>query len=190
MRTTNTLSVLFWLNSKKLTNGMGLIYARVTVNRQRVLISLKRKIPLDLWDTKLRRAKGNSSEAKNINQYLDQVRSNIFLSYQDLKFNGGTKKFKIKDYDPVEEFQHIFGIINGTGEKPQKIVLSFTPTQGRYIKSLPLHHSQKELLSNEKELRFEYLLVPTHDFKMEIMSYGDQVKVLEPKSLRVDIVSK
>lgn len=88
MRTTNTFSVLFWVESEKATNGMALIYARLTVNRQRVLISLKRKIALDLWDPKLRVAKGKSAEARNINNYLEQVRSNLFLCYQDLKFSG------------------------------------------------------------------------------------------------------
>ncbi|MFO8146242.1 MAG: helix-turn-helix transcriptional regulator [Bacteroidota bacterium] len=103
----------------------------------------------------------------------------------------GRKKFReIKDYDPVEEFRDIFGIINGTGEKPQKIVLSFTPQQGRYINSLPLHASQQEILKDKNEHRFEYYLAPTHDFKMEILSHGDQVQVLEPESLRKDIIAQ
>lgn len=101
------------------------------------------------------------------------------------------KKFReIKNYDPLEEFQNIFGIINGTGEEPQKIVLSFTPTEGRYVQSLPLHKSQREVISNEEEIRFEYLLVPTYDLKMEILSHGNQVKVLEPENLRKDIAEQ
>lgn len=103
--------------------------------------------------------------------------------------NLSNRKFKeFKDYDVKEEFKYTFGIINGTGEKPQKIVLSFTPQQGRYVKSLPLHHSQTEVFKDDKERRFEYHLAPTHDFKMEILSYGDQAKVREPKSLKKDIL--
>lgn len=105
--------------------------------------------------------------------------------------NIGTKKFKkIKDFNPEEEFKYNFGIINGTGEKPEKIVLSFTPTEGRYVKSLPLHHSQKEVLKSKTERRFEYNLVPTYDLKMEILSYGHTVKVIEPDSLKKDIVAQ
>lgn len=103
---------------------------------------------------------------------------------------SGRKFREIKDYDPIEEFQDIFGIINGTGEKPQKIVLSFTPQEGRYINSLPLHASQQQILKDENEHRFEYYLAPTHDFKMEILSHGDQIKVLEPESLRKDIIEQ
>ncbi len=103
----------------------------------------------------------------------------------------GNKKFReIKDFDPAREFKYIFGIINGTGENPEKIVLSFTPKEGRYVKSLPLHHSQREILKNKNERRYEYELVPTYDFKMEILSYADTVKVLEPESLRKDIVNQ
>ena len=106
------------------------------------------------------------------------------------KLEIGHKKFReIKGYDPVEEFRDNFGIINGTGEKPQKIVLSFTPQEGRYINSLPLHASQQEILKDKNEHRFQYQLVPTHDFKMEILSHGDQVKVLEPESLRENIIT-
>lgn len=103
----------------------------------------------------------------------------------------GSKKFReIKDFDPTNEFKYTFGIINGTGEKPEKILLSFTAQEGRYINSLPLHHSQKEILKNNTERIFEYKLVPTYDFKMEILSYGDTVKILEPESLRKDIVEQ
>lgn len=103
----------------------------------------------------------------------------------------GSRKFReVKDYDPVEDFRDIFGIINGTGEEPQKILLSFKPTEGRYVKSLPLHHSQREIMNDENEIRFEYRLVPTYDFKMEILSHGAQVKVLEPNSLKKDIAAR
>lgn len=118
----------------------------------------------------------------------DKVVKNFSLDrISDLEISS--RNFKaIKDFDPPEEFKYTFGIINGTGEKPQRIVLSFTPQEGRYINSLPLHQSQKELLENETERRFEYHLAPTHDFKMEILSHGDKVKVLEPESLRKDII--
>jgi predicted DNA-binding transcriptional regulator YafY len=86
-----------------------------------------------------------------------------------------------------EEFKHSFGIINGTNEEPVKVVLSFTPREGRYVESLPLHHSQQLILKNEDEMRFSYFIRPTYDFRMEILSYGDQVKVIEPESMKSQI---
>ena len=94
------------------------------------------------------------------------------------------KKFEPVEYDAEKEYRHCFGVMNGAGEQPEKIVLSFTSKEGKYVHSLPLHHSQKEVLKNEKEWRFEYYIMPTHDFIMEVLSYGADVKVLEPKSFR------
>ena len=88
MRTTNTFSVLFWADQKNAKNNDAIIYARVTVNQKRVNISIKRKVSIDLWDKKKKKARGNSSEARQINQYLTQVNSQLFQCYQDLKFKG------------------------------------------------------------------------------------------------------
>ncbi|MBZ9631241.1 WYL domain-containing protein [Salegentibacter sp. LM13S] len=96
-------------------------------------------------------------------------------------------KFKPIKYQAHEEFKDSFGIINGTDEEPVKVILSFTPREGRYVESLPLHHSQQLILSNDDEIRFSYFIRPTYDFRMEILSYGDQVKVVEPESLKLEI---
>jgi len=53
--------------------------------------------------------------------------------------------------------------------------------QGKYIKSLPLHETQKILIDNDKELRISLEIYLTYDFKQEILSYGENVKVIEPK---------
>ena len=89
-----------------------------------------------------------------------------------------------ENINPEETFRHSFGIINGNNKEPQKIILSFSFEQGKYIKSLPLHHSQKELINNEEEYRIELLLHPTYDFVMELMSIGTEVKILEPENLK------
>src|SRR5680860_364216 len=115
------------------------------------------------------------------NFYLDRI-SNFVITESKFKPH--------KDYDIIEEFNHSFGIINGTNEQPEKIILSFTPNEGRYVKSLPLHHSQQLLVENKKEIQFSYFLRPTYDFKMELLSYGNQVKVVEPDTLRKSIKKK
>lgn len=88
MRTTNTFSVHFWVKptNEKITKGT--IYARITVNQRRVLVSLKRKISLDLWDSVNKKVKGTSSESKQINHYLDSTKSRLFQCYQELTLKG------------------------------------------------------------------------------------------------------
>lgn len=90
-------------------------------------------------------------------------------------------------YKPQEAYKHCFGIISPTTEKPEEIILSFDPIQGKYIKSLPLHSSQKILIDNEKELQICLRLFITYDFVMELLSYGEYVKVLEPEELAKNI---
>jgi len=91
------------------------------------------------------------------------------------------------DFDMDEIQKYCFGIIMPINEQPQKVVLSFEPFQGKYIKSLPLHETQKVLIDNDKELRISLNIYLTHDFKMELMSYGESVKVVEPKHFAKEI---
>ena len=100
------------------------------------------------------------------------------LEITSVKFNRNDK-INIDDV-----FQHSFGIITGDGQRPENIILSFDPLQGKYIKSLPLHTSQKVLIDNEDELRISLELHLTHDFLMEIRSFGEDVEVIEPASLK------
>jgi len=88
MRSSKTFSVIFWINQKKATNNQCLVYVRVTINKKRLNISLKRKVPVDLWNSKTRRLNGNSSKVKDINNFLDEANGRLFQIYQDLKYEG------------------------------------------------------------------------------------------------------
>lgn len=58
------------------------------MNQKRVLVSLKRKISLDLWDPNRKKARRNSGEARLINQTIDQTQSRLFQCYQELSSQG------------------------------------------------------------------------------------------------------
>jgi predicted DNA-binding transcriptional regulator YafY len=90
----------------------------------------------------------------------------------------------------AEKFQHYYGVIGSNDENPTEITLSFTPLQGKYIKSLPMHSSQKTILENEKETRINLQIYPTLDFIMDLLSYGAEVKVMEPEWLAEDIAER
>ena len=94
------------------------------------------------------------------------------------------RKFNLpNNFEVNEHFQYSFGIISPNEDKPNEVILSFTPFQGKYIKSLPLHETQQVLVDNELELRIRLTLFITHDFIMELLSYGANLKVIEPVSL-------
>ncbi len=94
------------------------------------------------------------------------------------------KKFTYPEtYNIEQSYRYCFGIISPNDEEPQDIILSFDPFQGKYIKTLPLHETQQILLDNEDELRIGVKLYVTHDLIMELLSYGDNMKVLRPDRL-------
>jgi predicted DNA-binding transcriptional regulator YafY len=100
------------------------------------------------------------------------------------------QKFTVpKAYNIEESYRYCFGIISPNGETPEEIILSFDPIQGKYIKTLPLHETQKVLKDNEDELQIQLTLCVTHDLVMELLSFGENMKVLQPKSL-VDEIKK
>ena len=98
------------------------------------------------------------------------------------------KKYQLPiDFDVNEHYKYCFGIISPNEHQPQEVILSFDPFQGKYIKTLPLHESQVILKDHEEELLIKLTLFLTHDFLMEILSYGDNVKVIQPESLIEDL---
>lgn len=98
------------------------------------------------------------------------------------------KKFTPRTgFDVNKYFQHSFGIMSPDSEQPTEVILSFDALQGKYIRSLPLHNSQEILKDDENELIVRLNIFITHDFFMEILSYGDSVKVICPETLIEDI---
>lgn len=93
------------------------------------------------------------------------------------------------DFDMKEHFKYCFGIISPNNTQPDEIILSFTPLQGKYIKTLPLHETQKILVDTKKELRISLRVFITHDLLMEILSFGDSVKIISPDYLAEEIIS-
>jgi predicted DNA-binding transcriptional regulator YafY len=91
--------------------------------------------------------------------------------------------------DFIKLFENIVGV-RYSDARAEKVVLSFTHTQGKYAKSLPLHKSQKVLIDNENELRIELEVIPNYELMQKFLMHGDEVTVLEPKWLVDDIIAK
>jgi len=111
-----------------------------------------------------------------------QVKSFAFDRLTELEITK--KKFNLSaTFDVNEHYKFCFGIISPNDHDLKEVILSFDPTQGKYIKSLPLHETQEILVDDEHEIRIRLKIYLTLDFIMEILSYGDNVKVIKPKSL-------
>lgn len=94
--------------------------------------------------------------------------------------------FSNDDIDKKNFFKNVIGVTIGDG-KPEKLLLSFTALQGKYIKTLPIHSSQQLVKETADELRVELNVIINHELKMQLLSYGAEVKVLQPKHLAEEI---
>ncbi|WP_417881829.1 site-specific integrase [Xanthomarina gelatinilytica] len=88
MKTSSTFSILFWLKLSKVKNGKAPLYARITVNGKRAEISLKRKIKIEYWSSAKNKVKGTNQQARTINEFLDQVSSELHQAKNELKSEG------------------------------------------------------------------------------------------------------
>ena len=99
------------------------------------------------------------------------------------------EKFKFdEDFDAVSYFSDCFGIMIDENSKPERVVIRAYGYEPYYLRDLPLHHSQRELASNEEYTDFELCLKLTSDFKTKLLSRGEWIEILEPKALADEIV--
>ena len=101
------------------------------------------------------------------------------------------RKFKLpKKFDAEKFFEDYYGIIIGDEDfEVEPVALKVDWWQSKYIRTLPLHHSQVEVERGEDYSIFEYRLCPTFDFQQKLLSMGDSVGVLAPVLLK-DILRK
>jgi len=115
----------------------------------------------------------------NIKSFALDRLTNLEITNSKFEFPTG--------YSIEENYRYCFGIIHPNDEVPQDIILSFDPTQGKYVKTLPLHATQQILIDNDEELQIKLKLFVSYDLVMELLSFGDNMKVLKPKSLADEI---
>ncbi len=95
-----------------------------------------------------------------------------------------------EDLDPKGRFAENYGVTIGVDEKTEDIVVKVNKFQRKYLRHLPLHESQNETKIQEDYSLFEFRLKPTIEFKMEMLSYGTNVEIISPESLRVEFADK
>lgn len=85
--------------------------------------------------------------------------------------------------DKKDFYKHAIGV-TVTDQSPEKVVLDFTPVQGAYILSQPLHSSQKLLKSTKEKTTIALDVQINKELIMLLLSYGNSVTIKSPDSLR------
>ncbi len=88
---------------------------------------------------------------------------------------------------PSTYWENYYGIYTNNDKNPEVVKLKVSPKYTKYLRSLPLHHSQEEEETTADFSIFTYLLCVERDFISEILSNGTDIEVLEPQSLRNEV---
>ncbi|MCL6219916.1 site-specific integrase [Zunongwangia pacifica] len=85
MKNAVSFGIIFTPKLSKAKNGTAPLYARITVNGERIELSLKRRITLNLWNEKRSRLKGYSEESLQVNKSLDRIFNKIYEAFRQLQ---------------------------------------------------------------------------------------------------------
>lgn len=88
-------------------------------------------------------------------------------------------------FDAQAWFSPYFGVVVEQEKNAERIVLRVNKIHREYMRTLPLHHTQKEIATADSYSDFELNLCPTYDFCMELLKLGHMVEVIEPQTLRL-----
>lgn len=114
---------------------------------------------------------------------LDRIKSCNLLT--EMKYQPDV------DFDANEYFRDYFGVLADKSMKAETIVIRAYGKQADYFRTLPLHHSQRELPAVTPEYTdFEFHIAPTNDFIAELISKNAWVEVISPLTFRQKIIDE
>ena len=164
MKASTTFSILIWINTSRAKGNQAGLFARVTVNQKRVNISLKRKVDISTWEQGRACVRGNGQKARIINQYLEQVKSELFQSFQDLRAEKGLitaetiKARYLGEDQQLYTLKDIFEYHNSkTGSKLHPVTLKHYITSQRYlVEFMKSEYKKSDLELNS--LKYSFLI--------------------------------
>lgn len=109
---------------------------------------------------------------------LDRVKQ-LRVTENSFKLSG--------DFNAEVYFTDCFGIIADDKVKAETVKLLVYKPQDKYLRALPLHHSQRETENNQETIVFSYYIKPTYDFLQEILSHAADIEVLSPEWFRNEV---
>ena len=94
-----------------------------------------------------------------------------------------------KNFDARKHFANVVGIYVDKNLPVTKVRIRVYGMQVEYLRALPLHKTQEEVLTRyeEKYSEFTYRLCITPELISQLLAMGDSVEVLEPVELREEI---
>jgi predicted DNA-binding transcriptional regulator YafY len=88
-----------------------------------------------------------------------------------------------KNFDPHTWFESIVGVTRNAGDSPTLVVFWANHIHAPYIKTKPIHPSQKIVEEVKGGTHFSIEVVPNFELERELIGFGEGLKVLSPSGL-------
>jgi predicted DNA-binding transcriptional regulator YafY len=99
-----------------------------------------------------------------------------------------SEKFSLPEtFSARNYFGNVYGVRVYADMKPTRVLLKVSSKQSKYLRLLPLHRSQEEIEIHDEYSIFSYFITADYDFKQDVLSFGNEMEVLEPKELRKEM---
>lgn len=122
---------------------------------------------------------------------FDSISHLAFDRIESISIVTGVSYIENDKYDFNDEyFSDIVGVTKHLEIEPQKIRLWVSPTLYPYVKTKPLHETQKLKQSDATGYEIEIEVRPNYELEQLILSYGEGMSVLTPSDLRDKIRSR
>lgn len=99
-------------------------------------------------------------------------------------------KYVSKNIDWEDYVSDFVGVSKGKGESVEVKLLILDAEQAAYIKTKPLHQTQKQIKQVENGFETSINVIPNYELETLILSYGERIKVLSPKSFQKKIAER
>lgn len=119
----------------------------------------------------------------------DQPFTNLALD-RIQQIQEDTSAYRLDNTDWQEYFEDIIGVSRNPEMEVMTIELWVDPATAPYIKTKPMHGSQKVKSDDETGTVFTLELIPNFEFYQVVLSFGPLVKVLGPEEVKKRLLEK
>lgn len=88
-----------------------------------------------------------------------------------------------KNFEPHSYFNDIIGVTRNAAERPTTIIFWASSFHAPYIKTKPLHASQKIVEEVKSGTHFSIEVIPNFEMERELIGFGEGIKILSPNNL-------
>ena len=96
----------------------------------------------------------------------------------------GERYIKNRDFHPSTFFKDMIGVTRNIESPVENVTFIASATEAPYLKTKPLHQSQKELgIQPDGSVLFSIDVILNHELERDLLGYGEGITVLSPDGL-------